>query len=71
MTYATRQLRADEPFEAADRGQARLLAALGRAKLVEAKPSEEAREDKPGGSPPGNRAPRRGRKPAPHADSED
>lgn len=37
MTYATRQLKADDEFEAS-RADARLLAALGRAKLVEAKP---------------------------------
>lgn len=41
MTYATRQLRAEEPFEA-NRSEARLLVALGRARLVEAQaePSE-------------------------------
>jgi hypothetical protein len=34
MTYATRRLKAEDPFEAR-RGDARLLAALGRARLVE------------------------------------
>lgn len=35
MRYGTRMLRAADEFEAYDRGQARLLTALGRARLVE------------------------------------
>lgn len=35
MTYGTRRLRAADEFEANDRSQSRLLAALGRARLVE------------------------------------
>jgi hypothetical protein len=35
MTYGTRRLKAEDGFQAADRGQARLLTALGRARLVE------------------------------------
>lgn len=40
MTYATRQLRAGEPFEAS-RIDGRVLTALGRARLVEAKEEPE------------------------------
>ena len=69
MTYATRQLRADEPFEAS-RMDARVLTALGRAKLVEPKPEPknvEAEKDaldhdgngKKGGSAKGETATRR------------
>jgi hypothetical protein len=52
MTYATRQLRADEPFEAS-RTYARVLTALGRARLIEAK---EEPEEAPKKSAPAKRA---------------
>lgn len=44
MSYGTRRLKADEGFEANDRAQARLLTALGNARLVEAKPVKKASE---------------------------
>jgi hypothetical protein len=43
MTYGTRRLKADEAFEAT-RPNARLLAALGRARLVEAVEEPQAEE---------------------------
>ena len=46
MTYATRQLKADDAFDAS-RSDARLLAALGRAKLVEEATEPKADEDAP------------------------
>lgn len=46
MTYATRQLKADDEFEAS-RSDARLLAALGRAKLVEAAKAADEAPKKP------------------------
>lgn len=42
MSYGTRRLKADEGFEANDRAQARLLTALGNARLAEAEPVKKA-----------------------------
>jgi hypothetical protein len=41
MTYGTRALKAEEPFDANDRSQARLLTALGRATVAKGKPVAE------------------------------
>ena len=72
MRYATRQLVADDEFEATDRGQARLLTALGRARQVEDKPTSDPLDHdgngKKGGSPKGEKATRRKKAAAPEVE---
>lgn len=67
MTYGTRRLKADDEFEAT-RPNARLLEALGRARLVEDTPKPHAldhdRDGRKGGSEKGPNATRRRKKAA-------
>lgn len=44
MSYGTRRLKADDAFEANDRSQAKLLTALGRARVASADTPQKAPE---------------------------
>lgn len=64
FTYGTRRLKADEPFTARSKDDARLLQALGRARYATAEGrADDAEPPKPAAAPKPPSAPRTHRKP--------